>query len=224
MRRILLFVALTTNLILRAQSIKIGLVGQPNLSYYTVQTDLSGLAQDFRQQHKPIITYHAGILGFKELSKSVNFVTGLIFAQRGLKSQYNTSNITAFNFSNSGFDLKVIDRYIEIPLLLNVYFNQGKTVKLFGSFGLKPSFYLNSVSKVVGSSSNYSSYVYAAHRKFNIFASLGLGLDIKLSSRLNAILWPAIDHALISEVYAVPLKLYPYSAGINLCLVYSLGN
>ena len=224
MRRVLLFVALLANFQLTAQNLKIGIVAQPNLSYYTVQTDLSGLSQDFRQQHKPIITYQAGILIFKDLGKSVNFVTGLMFAQRGLKSQYNTNNVTSFNFSNSGFDLKLIDRFIEIPLLFIANFNKGKAITLFGSFGLKPSFYINSISKVVGSGSNYSSYVYVAHRKFNIFASLGLGADVKITERFNLLLWPSIDHSIISEVYAAPLKLYPYSAGVNLCLVYSLGN
>ena len=179
MRKVFLFVALSANIVLSAQTLKVGIVAQPNLSYYTVQSDLSGLSQNYKQLHKPILTYHAGLLIFKDLCKSVNFVTGLMFAQRGLKSQYNSNNITAFNFSNSGFDVKLIDRYLEIPLLFNIYFEKEKAISFFGSFGLKPSFYINSVSKVVGSSSNYESYVYGAHRRFNVFATLGFGTDIK---------------------------------------------
>ena len=224
MRRVLLLSLLAFNFISYGQSLRVGLVGQAGLNYYTAQSDGSGASQNFKLQHKPIVAYQAGFIAFKELNPEVTFVTGLVLAQRGVKSQYNTSNITAFNFSNSGYDLKLIDRYFEIPLLLNLHIIKKETVSFFASFGIKPSFYFNSVSKIVGSSSNYSRYYYSAHRRFNLFACIGAGANFKVSEKFDLVVWPSLEHAIISEVYASPLKLYPYSVGINLCLLYSLGN
>ncbi len=205
------------------QKWSVGLVGQPCLTYYSILGGgTTSNASDFKAADKPVLTYQAGLLLSRKLSEKASFVTGIEYAQHGLQSQYSTSNIYAFGFS-PGYALKVVDRYVEIPLYANVYLSKGR-VSTFFTVGLKPAFYLNSYSKAVGVNNQATTFHYGAHRKVNVFAVLGVGAEIKITDKWRALAWPVLEYALMKEIFAQPLSIYPYSAGINLCLFYSLGN
>jgi hypothetical protein len=214
----LLFVL--TTITLNGQNLKIGLVGQPCLTYFTVSGGNAALVSDFKSADKPLFSYQVGILVSKELSERVDLVLGLNYAQRGFQSQYNTANIYAFSFS-AGNSIKIVDRYIELPIAAKIYLKKSK-VSYFVSVGLKPAFYLGSFSRLNEGERNR--YFYSAHRKVHVFAMLGLGLDVNISERWSCTLWPVLEHALWKEVFAQPLSLYPYSLGLNVSLFYSLGN
>jgi hypothetical protein len=224
MRKVFILIfGMTAFLPVLAQKWSVGIVGQPCLTYYTIiGGSNSAYASDFRAADKPVITYQAGLLFSRKMSDKVNFVTGLMYAQHGLQSQYSTSNIYALGL-NPGYSLKVIDRYLEIPLYANVYLHKAK-ISTFFTVGLKPAFYINSFSKAIGVDNQPNSFHYGAHRKVNLFAVLGLGAEVKITERWTALIWPTLEFALAKEVFAQPLSIYPYSAGVNLCLFYSLGN
>lgn len=206
-----------------AQNWRIGLLGQPCLTYYSVIGGSNpSLASDFKTVDKPIITYQAGLLLERKVSDKVSLLSGLIYAQHGIQSQYSTSNIYAFSPS-PGYALKVIDRYVQIPLYANVYLKKS-VLSWFFTVGLKPAIYINSFSKSTETDNQAGSFRYSAHRKVNVFAVLGIGAEIQLIERLQLLVWPATEYGLGKEVWAQPLSVYPYSAGINVCLFYSLGN
>jgi len=205
------------------QSLRIGLLGQPCFTYYSTITDNATAVQSFKQQYKPLVTYQLGVVFYRQISSNVSFMSGLIFAQRGFQSQFNTSNINAFGFSSKGYEWRIIDRYLEVPLGFLFYLNASGSIRWCGQVGLKPAFYINSISKSTISGTS-SLFYYSAHRKVNVFVTLGFGAEITLTDRLGLFVVPQLEHALIPEVYAAPLRLYPYSLGLNLCLAYSLGN
>jgi hypothetical protein len=224
MRKVLPFVLLLLPLSnCLGQELRIGAIVQPDLTYFTVRPDASTLASDFKMQNKPLIGYQLGLVFFREMSDKVTLVYGLVYSKRGLESQFNTSTIAAFNFG-SGYALKIIDHYLEIPLSANYYLQKNSRVSWFVSAGLKPALYLNSVSKASGISNTPTNYVYSAHRKVNVFVTLGGGMEVNINDKWQCVLWPSLEHALLKEVYAAPLSLYPYSLGMNVCLLYSLGN
>ena len=224
MRTVLSFV-FTTFIIIgsSAQSLRIGAVFQPDLTYFTVSPDGSSLASDFKLLNKPTINYQTGILVFYDISDKLTLVGGLTYSRRGFEAQFNTSTISGFNFG-SGYSLKITDRYLEIPLVINYHLTRFSKIKWFVSGGIKPAIYLNSMSKATGILNSPSDYYYNAHRKANLFATLGFGAEITIIKRWQLVIWPSLEHALLKEVYAAPLSLYPYSLGLNVCLVYSLGN
>jgi len=205
------------------QDWRFGVLAQPCLTYYSViGGDNASLSNDFKVADKPILTYQAGFLVERRLSDKVNFLSGLVYAQHGIQSQYNTSNIYALSLS-PGYALKIIDRYIQLPVYLNVYLKKS-ALSWFFTVGLKPALYLNSFSKSTGPDNQAGSFRYGAHRRANIFAVLGVGGEIAFSNKWQLLIWPAMEYALVNEVIAQPLSIYPYSAGINVCLFYSLGN
>lgn len=206
-----------------AQSTRIGITFQPNLTYFTIRPDASSMANDFKLQNKPLVRFQVGITLFRQLSDKLTFSSGISYSERGFKSQFNTSTISAFNLG-SGYSLKVIDRYLEIPIVFNYYLSKNEKTAWFISGGLKPAIYLNSVSKADGVPNSSNNFYYSAHRKINLFATVGFGAEINISEQCQLILWPALEQALLKEVYAAPLSLYPYSIGLNVCLVFSLGN
>lgn len=206
-----------------AQSWRVGIVGQPCLTYYSVIGGSSpSLSDDFKIVDKPIITYQAGLLLERKVSEKINLLSGIIYAQHGIQSQYSTSNIYALSPS-PGYSLKVIDRYIQIPLYANIYFKKSK-LSWFFTAGVKPAIYINSFSKSTEPDNQAGSFRYSAHRKANVFAVLGIGAEIQLLNQLQLSIWPIMEYGLGKEVWAQPLSLYPYSAGVNVCLFYSLGN
>lgn len=222
MRTVLAILIMMYSIFVHAQTSRLGIVGQPCLTYYSLTGGNPSSNSAFRAAEKPIFTYQLGFLYTKSLSAKVDFVTGLLYAQRGSQTQYVNSNIYALSLS-PGYSSRVVDRSLEIPLYANIYLKKS-AVSFFFTVGLKPSFYIGSFSQTNGLSSQRSSYYYSAHRKLNVFAALGFGTDIKLAEKWQLTLWPILEHALINEVFAQSLNAYPYSAGINLCLFYSLGN
>ena len=224
MRTLLSFVLLA--LIIKAssaQTTSIGITFQPNLTYFTIRPDASASANDFKLQNKPLGRFQIGLSLFHKLSDKLNFTYGIAYSERGFKSQFNTSTIAAFNLG-SGYSLKIIDRYLELPIAFNYYLSKKEKTAWFISAGIKPAIYLNSVSKAVGVPNSTSNFYYSAHRKINLFATIGFGAEIKVSNQCQLILCPVLEQALLKEVYAAPLSLYPYSIGLNVCLVFSLGN
>ena len=101
MRTVLSFV-FTTFIIIgsSAQSLRIGAVFQPDLTYFTVSPDGSSLASDFKLLNKPTINYQTGILAFYDISDKLTLVGGLTYSRRGFEAQFNTSTISGFNFGS----------------------------------------------------------------------------------------------------------------------------
>lgn len=205
-----------------AQNPKIGLVGQACLSYYTVRSESSVAAQDFRQQNKPIFALQTGLLFFKPLSDNVEAVMGLLYTERGFKSQFNTNTIYAFSFA-PGYTLKISDRYLEIPLLANIYLKKSQ-LSWFITVGVKPAVYISTRVKALGVEGGTSNFNYHAHRRVNLFVVFGAGADISIGARGHLLLWPTLDHSVLTDVTGQALSLFPYSLGVNVCFGYSLGN
>jgi hypothetical protein len=171
--------------------------------------------------------FTAGALVNYSLGKRVTFETGVMYANKSTKTKYKdlewpstdqelpSESQTLYHF-----------KYITIPIDFNYNLFATEKVNVFAATGLSVGLFLSKKTKVVaiypdGDKNTHASTKQVGYSRFNLFATVGAGIDYRVSKQLVVRVEPFYQRSLTSITADDDAKEHLFSFGVTTGVFYS---
>ena len=208
----------------------IGIMISPNYSYRTLNFASSNqwIAETRNDEEIGNFGFTAGFQAHYRIGRNLKFETGLLYSNKSLKTKYED-----LTWASSGPDLpsrsKTIYhfKYVALPVSVSYNFLVINKMSLFATAGLSASIFLSKKTNVVatypdGDNSSHASSKQWGYSRFNLSATIGAGIDYRLSKRITLRGAPFYQRSLTSIVADDEAKEYLFSFGVNTGIYYTL--
>lgn len=206
---------------------EIGFSFSPDYSYRSLKSDASNqLIKEIRDTLEvPKFGYTAGINLLFHIHKKIVVETGLLFSDKGEKTK-KTSFVNVTNDQlPTYYTYKYHYYYLDIPLKVNYYVLMGK-LKIYLTAGISGNIFLTQKTTLLEGHDNKdtkrTSFTFNPEfNRFNLAFVAGAGINYKVSKRTDLKVEPIYRRS-ITPIDNFPIKVYLYSAGLNIGLTYKL--
>jgi hypothetical protein len=156
-----------------------------------------------------------------QLKRNLSLETGLQYSNKGYV--FKTTLLTTIDPGDplvfGDVRLFHIYEYLGIPLKIN-YFLGKKSLRFVSSLGICPNFLIQDKSKYIYESPNGERRNVSKnnddYNKFNLSATASVGIDYRISDRMNIRLEPTCRYGLLKIIDNTPVTAYLFNAGVNL--------
>jgi hypothetical protein len=216
------------------KKVRIGIQVAPNYSYRSLvyeENDVLAnyIAKDIRTTELPKLGYTIGVLGNYAFSGKIGLELGVQYTNSGYSTGKRTILIADPNdplLQNASETSTLVynNHYIEVPVLLNLTFGQNK-LRFISSIGITNGFLVKQGLKHVLESADGEKEIQRmgankTGRAYNLLPTIALGVEYALSENVALRVQPTFRHGILS--WGEPIKEYPWNAGLNVGLFYSL--
>lgn len=203
---------------------RVGIFFSPHLSYRLLNYDHSAgwVEQSRNSNEKTTFGFRAGISYHYFITRKIACKIGAAFLQNGFETKKNDLNWISSDPDFPSENKTVFKyHYLEVPLVLNYYVFHKPKVDVFISAGISTNVFLQKKTKVKliypdGHRNNDSAVEQVGYSKVNFGASIGFGMEYKLSKRMTGVIEPSIHQFLTSTIVDGHSKEYLNSLGVNI--------
>jgi hypothetical protein len=208
----------------------IGIMISPGYGYRTLNFASSNqwIAKMRNDDEVANFGFTAGFQVHYRLSSKLKFETGLLYANRSLKTKYED-----LDWTSSGREFATRSKtiyhfkYVTVPAGVSYSFFSSKKMSLFATTGFSADIFLSKKTKVTvsyadGADRSHTSPKQTGYSRFNLSATVGAGIDYHLSKRITLRAAPFYQRSLTSIVVDDNAKEYLYSFGVSTGVLYSL--
>jgi hypothetical protein len=206
----------------------IGIIFSPDYSYRTLNFASSNqwVAEKRNKEEVPNIGFSTGVHIRYRLREKLTLETGLRYANKSLKTKcealiWASSDPTLPTRSKTIYRFK----YLVFPVSFSYSFRSRGKVNLFVTTGVTANIFLFKKTSVVtagGNDNSHASSKQMGYSKINLSASIGVGVDYRLSKRFVLSAQPFYQRSLMSIVANRQAKEYLFSYGITTGIHYLL--
>ena len=206
---------------------EIGFSFSPDYSYRTLKSDADNQSlKEMRDTLEiPKFGFTTGINVVYHFNDRIVLETGLLFSDKGEKTKKTSFENVPSSQLPIYYTYKYHYLYLDIPLKVDYYLLTGK-LKLFVTAGVSGNIFINQKTTLLqghdnGDIQKNTTTFNPGFNRFNLAMIAGLGINYKLSSRMNLKVEPVYRRSLTS-IANTPIKSYLYSTGLNMGISFKL--
>lgn len=210
----------------KEKKMEIGVSFSPDYCFRKLKPDADSkwIADSRDTLEIPKFGFSVGANFIFKINKKLALETGVLFSDRGEQTKkYSLENVPSGQ-KPIMYSYNFHDYYIDIPIKVNYYFLSGK-LKFYVTAGISAGFFINqkttSITSFGNSDSKTTSKVDPGFSKVNLAALAGCGIKYPMNNKTNLKIEPLYMRS-ITPIINAPVKVYLYSAGLNIGIYYNL--